>query len=430
MKSTSILLICCGVLVSFQCVNKKVNLPIDPPTVNNPILNLKSWLEQPVNERKPLENASFAKETLTKLQAEEALQLLHLDKQVAMQARYDKQWDNRELTFEDKKMPFFYQKFGEEPADGRRLYISMHGGGGAPASVNDQQYENQKHLYDVMMKNMEGVYLAPRAPTNTWNLWHQSHIDEFFNIIIQMAVLKENVNPNKIYLLGYSAGGDGVYQLAPRMADRLAAASMMAGHPNDASPLSLRNLPFTIHMGGLDAAYKRNEVAKEWGNKLDALQKNDGKDAYIHEVKIHEGLGHWMKLNDKVAIPWMAKYQRNPIPKKMVWKQSGRHHSTFYWAKTPDEMIDTKEAIVVEYDSDLNEINIEENYGEVIELMINDKMLDLDKSVTIKYRSKTIYEGKLERSILNIYQSLSEKGDANLAFSSKISIKNNETVIK
>ena len=41
-------------------------------------------------------------------------------------------------------------------------------------------------------------------------------------------------------VVGYSAGGDGVYQLAPRMADSWAAAAMMAGHPNGVSPLSLR----------------------------------------------------------------------------------------------------------------------------------------------------------------------------------------------
>ena len=47
----------------------------------------------------------------------------------------------------------------------------------------------------------------------------------------QLAVINEDVNPNKVYLLGYSAGGDGVYQLAPRMADRWAAAAMMADSP-------------------------------------------------------------------------------------------------------------------------------------------------------------------------------------------------------
>jgi poly(3-hydroxybutyrate) depolymerase len=47
--------------------------------------------------------------------------------------------------------------------------------------------------------------------------------------------LFRGVNPDKVYLLGYPAGGDGVWQLAPRMADRFAAAAMMAGHPNGAS---------------------------------------------------------------------------------------------------------------------------------------------------------------------------------------------------
>ena len=42
--------------------------------------------------------------------------------------------------------------------------------------VNDQQWENQKKLYTLD----EGIYLAPRAPTNTWNLWHEAHIDRLF----------------------------------------------------------------------------------------------------------------------------------------------------------------------------------------------------------------------------------------------------------
>jgi predicted peptidase len=65
-----------------------------------------------------------------------------------------------------------------------------------------------------------------------------------------------------VYILGYSAGGDGIYYLGPRLADYLAAASMMAGHPNNASPLNLRNIGFSIYMGENDSAYDRNIVAK------------------------------------------------------------------------------------------------------------------------------------------------------------------------
>ena len=64
----------------------------------------------------------------------------------------------------------------------------------------------------------EGIYLVPRAATNTWDLWHQAHIDQFFDRLITDMIVLENVNPDQVFIMGYSAGGDGVYQLAPRMA--------------------------------------------------------------------------------------------------------------------------------------------------------------------------------------------------------------------
>lgn len=412
--------------LSFNCADK-TSLHTSSADISKTIFDLQNWLNTPENERLPLEELDFSKEKLTKSEAAIATKLLFEDKQKSISAEYEKQWEDRTLQLKAFKMPFYYQVHGDKPTDGRSLFISLHGGGGAPASVNDQQYTNQKHLYDATMENLEGVYLAPRAPTNTWNLWHENHIDDFLNIIIQMAIIKEEVNPNKIYLLGYSAGGDGVYQLAPRIADRFAAACMMAGHPNDASPLGLRNIPFAIHMGALDSAYDRNKVAKKWGNLLNDLQKNDP-NGYNHDVQIHEGLSHWMQLKDSVALPWMSKYKRNPLPQKVVWKQSSRHHSTFYWVKTPEEFIETNGAIKVSYNSKLNEINIEENYASFIQVFLNDKMLNLDKPITIKYKNKKIYQGVFNRNILNIQQTLAKKGDLNFAFSSSVSIKNNQMI--
>ena len=68
--------------------------------------------------------------------------------------------------------------------------------------------------------------------------------------MIENFVATRGVNPNRGYLMGYSAGGDGVYQLAPRMADRWAAASMMAGPPNYAKPDNLRHLHLGLYKGG------------------------------------------------------------------------------------------------------------------------------------------------------------------------------------
>ena len=97
----------------------------------------------------------------------------------------------------------------------------MESGGGAPPALNDQQWSYQVNLYELP----EGICVAPRAPTDTWNLWHEGHIDPIFQRLIESYVACRGVNPDKVYLMGYSAGGDGVWQLAPRMADRFAAAA-------------------------------------------------------------------------------------------------------------------------------------------------------------------------------------------------------------
>ena len=102
-------------------------------------------------------------------------------------------------------MPFDVRVYGEKPENGRSLYISMHGGGNTTKEVNDQQWRNQMTLY----RPAEGVYIAPRAAVDDWNMWFRPHIDTLFAKLIQCAVYELGVNPNKVYLLGYSAGGDG-----------------------------------------------------------------------------------------------------------------------------------------------------------------------------------------------------------------------------
>jgi hypothetical protein len=59
-------------------------------------------------------------------------------------------------------MKFDYNIHGTAPENGRRLYLSLYGGGGTSAAVNDRQWDNQNTLYEPE----EGIYLAPRAPTN------------------------------------------------------------------------------------------------------------------------------------------------------------------------------------------------------------------------------------------------------------------------
>ncbi|MBT3469833.1 MAG: alpha/beta hydrolase [Opitutae bacterium] len=353
---------------------------------------------------------------LTRQSASLALKDLAQKKRQALQAGLEEEWSTKSVKIGDKVMKFDYRTFGEKPAAGWDFYISMHGGGGAPAHINESQWRNQIRLYQPP----NSIYLAPRAPTNTWNLWHQSHIDGFFERLILGAVMVKGINLDRVYIMGYSAGGDGVYQLAPRMADRLAAASMMAGHPNNASPLGLRNIGFTIHVGELDAGYKRNKVAMDWGKKLAALRKGDP-NGYAHKVKLHKGMGHWMKLRDAEAIGWMSMFTRNPVPKRVVWNQAGVAKSAFYWLAAPKDHVKAGASVIAEREGQV--IRILEAHGtEKLTVLLDDRMLDLDKEVTISRDGQILFRGRVERKLEALSRTLNERHDPRLSFSAEVTV--------
>lgn len=309
----------------------------------------------------------------------------------------------------DLKMKYSAQVFGEKPADGRSLWISMHGGGNAPTSLNDSQWENQKRLYQPA----EGVYVCPRAPWDDWDMWFKNPIDKMFEELIQTMMLYYDVNPDKVYLMGYSAGGDGVWRMAPRMADHWAAASMMAGHPGDVSLLGVRNLPFMLWCGGEDAAYNRNKEVALRGVEMDSLQRSDP-EGYIHETHIVAGKPHWMDLEDKAALPWMAKYKRNPYPKTVVWCQGDNGRAQFYWLGVP--AAETKKGNVMRASINNNVVTITKCDYSQVTIYLNDQLANLDKTVKVVYKKKTLFKGKIPRTAENLQKSLEERGDPSYCF--------------
>jgi hypothetical protein len=364
---------------------------------------------------KGLIRESIATIPLTKEDALKAASLLAESFKIKLRNERAAEMAQETLKHGEHEMPFFTKVFGEKPEGGRSLYISMHGGGGAPTRVNDRQWENQKTLYSLE----EGVYVAPRAPTDTWNLWHQGHIDPLFERLIQNMVVFHDVNPDRVYLMGYSAGGDGVYQLAPRMADYFGAAAMMAGHPNETTAHGLRNLPFSLFMGGKDAAYKRNQIAEEWKGKLSDLQSGDP-EGYEHWVEIFPDFGHWMQKEDAVAIPWMHKFTRNKYPDRIVWKQDDVLHDRFYWLRLPANSAKARSLNVVSRKGQV--IQIEKAELEELVILLNDSMVNLDQPVIIQAHGKTLFKGQVNRTIANLIESLLERGDPSYLFSGTIEL--------
>ena len=375
------------------------------------LAELEAWLAKPAAER-----GDAPATPLTRDEAAKARTRLAQVRLEQLRAERADELEKKELATAGVTLRWLEKRFGDAPEGSRSLWISMHGGGGAPKEVNDQQWQNQIKLYEPA----EGFYVAPRAPSDTWNLWHQGHIDPCFDRLIEDYVALRGVSPDRVYLMGYSAGGDGVWQLAPRMADRFAAAAMMAGHPNEAQLDGLRNLPFAIFMGGNDAAYDRNKIAAARGVRMGELRAADPQ-GYEHFVRIYEGLGHWMQRKDAEGVPWMAGFTRRAWPERIVWLQDDVTHERFYWLALPAGSAQPGQRIVASLAK--NVVTLDPGTAPSLTLRLSDELLDLDQPVIVQVGDRRLHEARVPRTARTLWLSLQQRADPTTAASALLDLR-------
>jgi len=365
------------------------------------LLAAEAWLERPPAERGDAPDIQLSRAESKRI-AGLAWERL---KSAEAQAMRD-ELSAKSITIENDSLKWMEKTFGDAPFGKRSLWITLHGGGQGTAEENDRNWRGYYGRYEFPPGS---INVAPRAPANTWNMWFVKPVDGLLDRLIADMVAQRGVDPNQVYLIGYSAGGDGVYQLSPRLADRFAAATMCAGHPNQITPEGLRNLPFFLYMGGEDSAYHRNTVVREFNAKLDALQATDSA-GYIHRCTVYPGLLHDMQGREAETIPRMSAIHREVWPKRVVWKQdSDVVHSRFYWMERPAEAIKPNEIYAAQISG--QRIEIEQPAKGNVTLRLSDAMMDLDQPIQVTASGRKLFEGKVTRSLDSIVKSLKERED-------------------
>jgi transglutaminase-like putative cysteine protease/dienelactone hydrolase len=373
--------------------------------VSPEILAVETWLRKPEAERGSTPNINFSRETAPRI-----IGLAWEDLAQSRAATASNELSGKKIVLGEHSMKWLERTFGDAPDGKHSLWITMHGGGQGTEEENDLNWKGYYGRYEFPPGS---INVAPRAPANTWDMWHVEWVDGLFDRLIADYVLQRGVDPSRVYLIGYSAGGDGVYELAPRLSDRFAAAGMCAGHPNQVTPESLRNLPFFLYMGGADDAYHRNTVVREFSAKMDALQASDP-EGYSHRLTVFPGLPHNMQGREAEMIPRMTPLRRVLWPRRVVWKQNNEvTHTRFYWLAR--EAADVKPNEIFAAHVDGQTITIETPANGRLTLRLSDALIDLDQPVRVIAGGKTVFEGNVKRSFGAVYQSLHEREDPELA---------------
>ena len=347
------------------------------------------------------------------------------------------------MTFGDAEMRYVALTIGEKPENGYPLYIALHGGGGAPAEVNDEQWEMMAYYYANRLSC--GVYVAPRGVRDTWDTHFNPESYPLYDQLIEYMILTRDADPNRVYLLGFSAGGDGVYAVAPRMADRFAGVNMSSGHPNGVSLLNLKNLPIQLQAGENDTAYSRNTVTAEYDAYLNDLEAEYG--GYIHRTMIHYNSGHnyadydrnpiptikdaqaWLKEGkrayktmDSYPPDWLNQFAREPLPETVLWdlttRAALRETESFYYLTAP--YATDSGVIRASFSREENRIEIvARDVNGPFGVLLNEEMIDFSQPVVFSVNGEeTVRRVTPDRRVLE--ETTAERGDPNFQFEAKI----------
>jgi predicted esterase len=334
-------------------------------------------------------------------------------------AELSKDFQAHQVRFKEHVSPYVVRQVGDRPANGWPLVIAMHGGGNTPKAVNDSQWKTMQKYYKDQPALGGYQYLALRAPNDTWNGFYDEYVPPLITNLIRQFVVLGDVDPDKVFLIGYSHGGYGAFYIGPKIPDRFAAVHCSAGAPTDGtiSPLSLRNTRFTFMIGEKDTAYGRRMRCEAFNEEIQKL-KTENKDAFPVEMEFKAGYAH-SGLPDRDKLKEMYPYTRKVTPRHLTWDLTDAVISDFFWVSVPapskGQSIDVA---ILDNHARITTKDLKE-----FTLGVDSRLVDFSKPLRVTLNGKDTQQS-IRPSFAALCESMLNRGDPELAYCCRLHFSN------
>ena len=322
------------------------------------------------------------------------------------------------VQFEQYISPYTVRQVGQKPATGWPLFIAMHGGGNTPKRVNDSQWRVMQHYYRDQPSVPGYLYLALRAPNDTWNGFYDNYVYPLVGNLTRQFLIFGEVDPNKVFLMGYSHGGYGAFAIGPKMPDHFAAIHASAGAPTDGetSPKTLRHTVFSYMIGEKDLAYGRLQRCTNFDLAIQQL-RGDRTNVYPVTMEFKPGYGH-TGLPDRDKIKDMYPAVRNPVPRDLSWAMTDSVITNFFWL----EAIHPAKGQEILATCEDNHLTVQAGKDTVLNVLLDRRLVDMQQPLRLTIDGSESVRA-LKPELLTLCQTLLARGDPDLAFSIRIPIR-------
>jgi predicted esterase len=325
---------------------------------------------------------------------------------------------SRNATFEKHVMPYTLKHVGEKPEGGWPVFITMHGGGGAPKQVNDSQWRIMQRYYMPGAQGKDLIYIALRAPNDKWNGFYDDYVYPLVGQVIRQLLVCEDVNPNRIHLMGYSHGGYGAFTIGPKMPDRFASIHSSAAAPTDGqtSAKTLRNTVFTFMIGERDTAYGRLSRCVAFDKKIAKL-RGQRDDMYPVTMELKKGFGHG-GLPDRGKIASMYKHVRKPVPAAVHWAMTDSVITQLNWLQVDEP--GRKQEVFAACKENVVSLMITGRSDTTV--LLDGRLVDMTKPVAFHVNGVAKRSRSVAAKLITLCETLWQTGDPELMFEAKVKL--------
>lgn len=325
---------------------------------------------------------------------------------------------------------------------GKGLVLGLHGGGEGAGSASEAA--GKWTMPDCLAVYPQGIQLVH----DTWNTVHG---ERFVLTLLELAKVRHDVDPDRVYACGFSMGGTGSWFLAGRRPDLLAGAAPCAGVLM-AAPKSqvataaevqelqhgfvpnVRNLAMYWFIGLADRNCMPGTYLYAWDRLLE-LRKADPTGYAKLQFTTYPDLPHTFPPGEPTGcLKWLGKQRREPEPEVVVWEQAEAPYPLpetdldrrlgrlpvldFYWVHC-DRPADRG---VVRAVRKGNEFDLSFTGGDVrdLSLWLHPGLFDPAADVVVRSGGKELYRGRPVPNVAAVLESLDARVDRRLTFDRRV----------